>query len=168
MARISRNKALLEWNEPGISQRYLVKRLSWKLWLKLALPDFVKSFLLTAGLLIIDTLIFHKLNLIEIFALSVLGAIVIIAPNIFLMFKPQVHISLRENDIERFGVDGAAHIAYKDIQRCTLSVYDLAGTTVRALEVLMIDGNTVIFEIAPSISYSDVRSVLHDKEIEVN
>ncbi len=91
-----------------------------------------------------------------------------IVPDIYTMFRNPVHISLRENDIERFGIGGAVHIGYKDIQRCTLRAQGFDGTTACGLEILMHDGNTVIFEIAPSISYHDIRTVLHDKGIEVN
>jgi hypothetical protein len=168
MLKISRNKALLEWDEPGTPHRYWMKRMSWKDWLKLTVPDFAKYFLFMTGIWVIGILIFHKHNLIEMLALSAISAMVIIATNIFIVFKNPVHISLRENDIERFGVNGKAHVAYKDIQHCTLRDYDFDGITAHALEVLMTDGNTVIFEVAPWVSYNDIRSVFHVKEIVVN
>jgi hypothetical protein len=76
-----------------------------------------------------------------------------------------VHISLRENDIQRSAMNGTAALDYKDIQRCTFKDYNFGGTTARVLEVSLTNGSLAEFEIAASISSNEIRTVLQDKRV---
>lgn len=120
-----------------------------------------------SGLMLVGTLIFQKLNLIQILAYSALCALPMVAVDVFTMLVNPVHISLRENFIVRHGVNGAHRIDYQDVQQCTLRARDFDGTTAHGLEIVLRDGNAVILEIAPSISTSAIQSILRDKGIEV-
>ena len=163
----SSNKVLLEWSEPGTSRRFLLKQIQPRHWLRIIASDFAKWFLGIVAIMVVGTLIFHKLNLIQILAYSALCALPMAAIDIFATVVNPVHISLRENFIVRHGVNGAHRVDYQDVQQCTLRARDFDGTTARGLEIVLRGGNAVILEIAPSISTSAIRSILRDKGIEI-
>jgi hypothetical protein len=167
----AKNEIIYQWREPRTPQRYLRQHASRKDWLEVLGKRLVRMFLLVFGCVafgILAVAVVRKTSpaiSLETVAICILCWLGMWGLDVLPIFLQPVDIIMRETDIQRIGLDGRFTIAYTDIQRYAILERDFDGTTARALELHLINGNTVILELAPEITEGHIQSVLQRKQI---
>jgi hypothetical protein len=168
----SRNRDLLQWREPKSFWHFAKAHASRTDWLRVyllaALKTFGKMFLLMIALWVIMRLI-RKDNLPLISAIPLWLALIVTAFVIFASWLVPLapsYITFKDKTIVRTAADGAASVAYKDMQACTLKDIDLDGKRTHILEVELNNGKVAQFEV-PSQHVKNVKEILQQQGVVV-